>query len=796
MNKDYISNLSYVNSVSDTNPKPLTRDVLESLLDNPSKQELLNQYRASGDEEKKKLLSAITFNGSFCEQRRQQRLQGLSPEQQKNATKRAAEDFLPSGLYGIDIDTKGRPEELLEEVKSIIREQLGIVPEQIIAMAYRTPGMGLRVVVARAKGLTLAEEQRKWQTLLQGMDVDEACKDMGRLYFLTSREDLLYINHDLLFPEQMPDAEDYPLLNGKVKSASKREQSNSFELPSDSRFEEVKTENGKLREQVQDDKVGLKQTLSSSNVKRSTPSPHFPTHDENGIDLREMADALIAKHSKNGQQPIEGERHTVLKSVAPMMALKCENNPQWLAQVLPSYGLDGQEFQSIVEWACQLPQKAYTPRALKETIKRMVAHETGDMEQPPLPASLPTSIATLLEGTPEKCRPAVAQGILTAMMLYLHPDVRFLCTDNREKIPAGLNVCVAPHASGKSSLNYPIDIITRPIREADKASEEREQKWRDECNCKGGNKDKPLRPKGLCRQLLPPDITSAKFSQLLLDADGKPIYMKIDELDALLLLTGKTQPKHLGPYLRCAYDAAPWGQLRASAESVNGIAPLNLKIQASTTPAKALEFFKSMLSDGTFDRATFSTITGKGKPVYGTFGEEYEKSVRPYTDLIGAVRGIVRCTEAMEWAERMEQEQEALAEEMGIKAYKGLLPRAIQSAFFRAVMVYLMEDCKWTDEVEQFATWSLENDIWCKWYLFGSQLIEAQEREDAIIHSAPRMKSRTLEMLPPSFTRDDMHQAYAQQQKTKDAADVMLRQWKRRNLIRFDEQTNLFIKIA
>jgi|GEM_PF-580270 len=790
MNTDYISNLSYVNSVSDTNPKPLTRDVLESLLDNPSKQELLNEYRASGDEEKKKLLSAITFNGMFCEERRQQRLQALTPEQQKNSKKRAAEDFLPSGLYGIDIDTKGRPEELLEEVKGIIREQLGIAPEQIIAMAYRTPGMGLRVVVARAKGLTLAEEQRKWQTLLQGMDVDEACKDMGRLYFLTSREDLLYINHDLLFPEQMPDAGDYPLLNGKVKSASKREQSNSFELPSDSRFEEVKTENGN----------GHNSSTSYSphlgGVRGRVLASAFPTHDENGIDLREMADALIAKHSKNGQQPIEGERHTVLKSVAPMMALKCENNPQWLAQVLPSYGLDGQEFQSIVEWACQLPQKAYTPRALKETIKRMVAHETGDMEQPPLPASLPTSIATLLEGTPEKCRPAVAQGILTAMMLYLHPDVRFLCTDNREKIPAGLNVCVAPHASGKSSLNYPIDIITRPIREADKASEEREQKWRDECNRKGGNKDKPLRPKGLCRQLLPPDITSAKFSQLLLDADGKPIYMKIDELDALLLLTGKTQPKYLGPYLRCAYDAAPWGQLRASAESVNGIAPLNLKIQASTTPAKALEFFKSMLSDGTFDRATFSTITGKGKPVYGSFGEEYEKSVRPYTDLIGAVRGTVRCTEAMEWAERMEQEQEALAEEMGIKAYKGLLPRAIQSAFFRAVMVYLMEGCQWTDEVEQFATWSLENDIWCKWYLFGSQLIEAQEREDAIIHSAPRMKSRTLEMLPPSFTREDMHQAYAQQQKTKDAADVMLRQWKRRNLIRFDEQTNLFIKIA
>ena len=779
MNTDYISNLSYVNSVSDTNPKPLTRDVLESLLDNPSKQELLNEYRASGDKEKKNQLSAITFNGMFSDERRQQRLQALTPEQRKDAKMRTAEDFLPSALYGIDIDTKGRPEELLEEVKSIIREQLGIEPEQIIAMAYRTPGMGLRVVVARAKGLTLPEEQRKWQTLLHGMDVDEACKDMGRLYFLTSREDLLYINYDLLFTEQMPNAEDYPLTNRKDRPSSNpstRERSGYNRL------------SGHIGSTSYSPHMG--------GVRGRVPSPAFPTHDENGIDLSEMASTLVAKHSKNGIQPIEGERHTVLKSVAPMMALKCENNPEWLAQVLPSYGLDEHEFQSIIEWACQLPQKAYTPRALKETIRRMVSHETTEMEQPPLPVTLPASIATLLQGTPEKCQPVVAQSILTAMMLYLHPDVRFLCTDNREKIPAGLNVCVAPHASGKSSLNYPIDILLKPISEADRQSDEREQKWRDECNRKGSSKDKPLRPKGLCRQLLPPDITSAKFSQLLLDADGKSLYLKLDELDGLLLLTGKTQAKHLGPMMRCAYDAAPWGQLRASAESVNGIAPLNLKIQASTTPAKALEFFKSMLSDGTFDRITFSTITGKGKPFYGTFGEEYEKVVRPYTDRIAAVRGTVHCPEALQWAERMEQEQEALAEEMGIKAYKGLLPRAIQSALYRAVMIYLMQDCQWSEEIEQFATWSLENDLWCKWQLFGQKLIEAQEHEDAIMHSAPKMKSRTLNTLPSTFSREDMYQAYAQQGKSEATADTMLRQWKRRKLIKFDEETNLFTKTA
>ena len=526
------------------------------------------------------------------------------------------------------------------------------------------------------------------------------------------------------------------------------------------------------------------------------PPSSYPTHDENGCDLRQLAHELIVKHCQNGHTPVEGERHTLLKRFAPQMALKCENNPQWLSQILPTYGLDETEFQSIVDWACQLPQKSYTPRALKETIERLASSEGKDMEQPPLPTTLPPSMQALLKGTPQKCQPAVAQAVLTALMLYLHPDVRFHCTDNIDKIPSGINIVSAPHASGKSSVNYPIDIILKSIKQADAKSELKEREWRTKCQATSSNKAKPKRPQNLCRQIIPTDITSAAFTQLLLDAKGKALYMRMDEIDQLLQLTGKTNPKFLGPIIRYAYDSAQWGQLRVSAEAVSGSAPLNLKIQASTTPAKALEFFSSMLSDGTFDRITFSTITGKGKPIYGQFGEEYEKAIQPYIERIAAVRGTVLCPEAMQWAERMEQEQEALAEEMGIKAYKGLLPRAIQSAFFRAVMLYLMEDCKWSEHLEQFATWSMENDLWCKWQLFGQKLIEAQEHEDTIMHSAPRMRSRTLSTLPNSFSREDMHQAYAQQGKSEAAADSMLRQWKCRKLIKFDEETNLFTKTA
>ena len=522
----------------------------------------------------------------------------------------------------------------------------------------------------------------------------------------------------------------------------------------------------------------------------------FPTHDENGCDLRTLADALVVKHCQNGQYPIEGERHTLLKKVAPQMALKCENNPQWLASVLPSYGLDESEFRSIVQWACNLPQKAYTPRALKEALQRLTSQAGHNMQQPPLPSALPQCMQILLNGTPDKCQPAVAQAVITAMMLYLQPDVLFHCADNMNKIPAGLNIFYAKHGSGKSSVNYPIDAIIAPILKSDMEATLREREWRDQCACISGNKPKPKRPENLVRQLPPPDITSAAFTQWLLDAKGKALYMKMDELDQLLQLTGRTNPKYLGPYIRYAYDAAMWGQARVSSDAVSGTAPLNLKIQASTTPAKALEFFSTMLADGTFDRMTFSTITATGKPTYGDFGIEYERAVHPLIERIRAVEGIVNCPEALEWSERMEQEHEALADEMDCKAYKDLLPRAIQNAFFRAVMVYLMEDSQWTPEIEQFATWSLENDLWCKWQLFGQKLIETQEYEDAIMRTAPRMRSRTLDTLPPTFTKEDLIQVYLLQGKSEATADCMLRQWKSRKIIRYDEQTQMYCKMA
>ena len=64
--------------------------------------------------------------------------------------------------------------------------------------------------------------------------------------------------------------------NGKLKTASKREQSNSFELPSDSRFDGVKTENGNLRVSKSRSMVGTLRAASENDKQngRCTQRPY------------------------------------------------------------------------------------------------------------------------------------------------------------------------------------------------------------------------------------------------------------------------------------------------------------------------------------------------------------------------------------------------------------------------------------------------------------------------------------------------------------------------------------------
>lgn len=202
--------MTYVQGVTDTTPKPLTRQRLEALLDSEQTRELVQRCRAEKDENRqnriKAMLPAVMFNGLFSQQNSARYM--TSPTRTK-PTLRDAPNYIPSGLYGVDIDEDCNPRELFRKAGMAIKERLRIQPAQVVAMAYESPRRGLRLVVKRQRGLTIAQEQERWDRLL-GLPCDKKCKDLGRLYFLTSREQLIYYNPELLFPSTPPAKEDFP----------------------------------------------------------------------------------------------------------------------------------------------------------------------------------------------------------------------------------------------------------------------------------------------------------------------------------------------------------------------------------------------------------------------------------------------------------------------------------------------------------------------------------------------------------------------------------------------------------
>lgn len=95
-----------------------------------------------------------------------------------------------NGLYMCDFDHVENPRQVYADWGSRARmEELGVL------LAYVTPsGLGLKLVaMADAERGNLIDNAR-WLASQLGMETDEACKDASRLSFISTTDDILYIN--------------------------------------------------------------------------------------------------------------------------------------------------------------------------------------------------------------------------------------------------------------------------------------------------------------------------------------------------------------------------------------------------------------------------------------------------------------------------------------------------------------------------------------------------------------------------------------------------------------------------
>ena len=751
-----------------------TPDLLAQALDSPHVartcaeiEDALEKYRRgelSQDEYEtlkatlKKRLPIITFHATFKNGRR------------KN------DDAIPSGLSIYDLDHIPNPRAKWEEIESR-KEELGIL------LSHISPSLeGLRLVFVMPQGMDLAQAQAWMASQLGDTEYDSCVKDYARCSFVVPREYILHLDESGLFSPR------FPVILNEVKNLENTAQPLSSGCKQILRDAQDDTQIGT------DDKMGkgIKEE-KENNLCKSVESvvQEYPQTYED-IPYETIVETL---EEQMGGQPEHGSRNNFIFSMACHLRYVCNDDPDWIAQVLPTYGEAREKWMHSIRSACNRNQTKTMPRIMKRTLaicKQREAEESEIINQkseinnspPPMPAVLPPLIKLLVSKTPKIYRPAVAHAVFPALGAHLWKTY-FKYIDNVEHEATLMNVLMAGTGAGKNCISEPINRILKDIRARDKENLQRENEWKKEVNSKGANKDKRQRPEGLVMQEMDPDTTNAAFVQRLEDAEERFLYARMNEIEQFEALRTNSN-KHAYFQIMClAFDPGNvYGQTRVGTSSVSARVCIRFNWNASTTIRKGKAFFRRVLTDGPISRINFCTIPeqpiGSDMPIYGTYDSAFDEELRPYIERLNKARGLVECRNVSLLAKKMMKENAEFARLSQSRVYENLSFRANVIAFLKAMVLFVAQGGVWDKVSENFIRWSLKYDMWCKMHFFGEEI---EELENSVGKSNKPGPQNLLDLLPDIFTREEAQALRKRQGVVNGSLQNMLATWKKRNYI-------------
>ncbi|MBQ9883317.1 MAG: hypothetical protein IJM43_02540 [Bacteroidaceae bacterium] len=541
--------------------------------------------------------------------------------------------------------------------------------------------------------------------------------------------------------------------------------------------------------------------------------------------------AIIAEWWKQqGGEPAEGERNTSLHRLAVHLRTICDNRAELLLQIMPRFGLSEQELRSIIASAtkdqprgktreiqavlaalqqneeCRIKNEesgaqpnsqssilnyrasrtqnqACLSSAEAQSIISEVNSQSEASTPPVMPKKLPKLIALLTKNTPALYKPAVAHAVFPPLATHLC-GVEFLYTDNVPHEATLMNCLMSGTGTGKGCIDEPLKRIMADISRRDAENTRRETEWKKDCQRKGANKDKMVRPEGLVIQQIDPDMTKPALVTRMDEAEGHFVYVKLNELDLFEQLKGQTGKQHF--QLMClAFDpGAEYGQTRVGTQSVTARPQCRFNWNACTTILKGRRFFSKVLTDGPISRINFCTIPeaeiGGEQPVYGRYDAAFDEALKPYIDQLTSARGTIDCPQAYKLAKQLQQECAEFARLSQNEVYWNLSHRACVIAWLKACVLYVANGQTWEKSIEDFVRWSLEYDLWCKMLFFGADIERANSDMDRGNRRGPR---NLLELLPDVFTIDDAARVRKLQGLDAQGTVKMVRNWKSRGYV-------------
>ena len=633
----------------------------------------------------------------------------------------------------LDFDEKGHSQEILE--KSTELQKAG---KWEILLVEESVRRGTHVLITLPEGMSPQEAQQRFSEDV-GFQADPALKDVARCIYMVPESHTLYVNERMFSLSSLCHSE-------------RSEESVGTAQPSLSGCTQT------LRD-AQSDKVYDNKENNSVELRVLSGEKSYPSTHEN-IPYEQIVEVL---EEQMGGKPDIGSRNNFIFSMACHLRYICNDDPAWIAEVLPTYGEEREKFVATVKSACQRIQTKVMPRIIKRTLdicRRNSELRTCNSEleniPPEMPKKLPPLIELLVSRTPDIYQPAVAHAVFPSLGTHLY-QTRFRYIDNCFHEATLACLLMAPTGSGKSSVNTPIDYIMADIRKRDEICMEKERNWKRDTQSKGANKDKKQRPEGIVIQCIDADITSAAFVQRMADAEGRFLYARMNEIEQLNNLSSRGNSHNVFDLLCLCFDYGNlYGQTRIGAASVSEKVTVRFNYNVSTTVRKGQYFFRNVLTDGPLSRINICTIPersiGSDMPIYGTYDERFSEELRPYIERLNMARGLVECEEASALARKLVEECAEFARLSQSRVYENLSFRANVIAFLKAMVLYVAHGEVWTPEMEDFVRWSLQYDLWCKMKFFGDA-IEAQE--EGSMKLPTKGPQNLLDQLPEIFTREE-----------------------------------------
>lgn len=665
-----------------------------------------------------------------------------NPDEVEPAVKRA---LLLNGLRD------GEMEVLLRE-KIFKPEDIQLWRGKVLHMERSARGkahIDIRIPV----GMTIAEAQSQFCKLILATE-DPSCITPERIIFITDAASQIYIADDWykrLSEEEVAayreayrkrglDIDGRPLDLGSQQSSSCAP---SQEIPT-ADFEPIESEEEKQRRAAQ--RKQYEQTYE-------------------GVPYEEIVKALV---ELMGGAPTHGARNNFIYREACLLRYICDNEAEWIKQVIFTFGEDEAKAFPTVDSACKVAQSPQVPQLVKQAIetarKRFIAQQAAEKAgiyadvPPEMPARLPKLIKLLTSKVPQDFKPAVAMSVFPPLAAHLK-GVNFRYTDNQVHEAALMNLVIAPMSSGKSLVNGPIDCIVKDLVQLDEVNRQKEQDWKDEVNTMGDNKKKPVRPEGICIRIVSPDLTRAAYIQRLDDAQkagNAYLYCKMDEVDMLKKFNDPSQ------LIRLCWDNSEDGQERVGTKSVTARVKTRFNWNASSTIAVTQKFFsQKAVADGAVSRLSLSTIIRPDfapRPVVGEYDAEFKSQLHEYIHRLNGAHGFVECRKARLLAEQLEADIMETAQLADNKAYAEFAKRSLANGYRRAMVLYIANGEKWEKPMEDFIRWSVLYDLWCKMRFFGNQMQEAIDSDHRnVCHAGP---SNLLVFVPDTFTHVEIEQVY------------------------------------